>query len=511
MALLLSLTLLVLSACTAQPDAIAAGDEIAEVVLGDLSANATAAGTLTARRSATLQAPTSARVTEAHVRPGESVTAGQPLVSLDTTAAALDVASAQLDVRRAEAALAGLTAAPSPAELAVAQAGVESAQTSLDVLLAGPTAAQLASYRASLRAAEASVASASADLTGAQNSVTEADLATAEASLAAARLQLSRASEANKENTNQETHEALLAAEQAAAEAQARVDELRAGPDTAASQSGVGAAAARLESSRADYNRQTAGATAVEIASAEAQLADSLATLANLENGPSAADVAAAEADLESARLALADAEEMLARMTIVAPFDGVVTAVSFQPGEVASGSVVELLDLTSLQIILQVDEVDVGQLADGQEATVTVQSFPGVSIPAEIAAIAATSTALSSGGVAYDVRLDLAETALPLFAGMTADASLLTAEKQGVVLVPNAAIRVDRTNGSYSAMRMADDGTFEEVPITVGLRDAQFTEVTSGLEVGDRVQLGGITQSSSLPGGAGLFSGGGN
>ncbi len=197
--------------------------------------------------------------------------------------------------------------------------------------------------------------------------------------------------------------------------------------------------------------------------------------------------------------------------MTIVAPFDGVVTAVSFQPGEVASGSVVELLDLTSLQIILQVDEVDVGQLANGQEATVTVQSFPGVSIPAEIAAIAATSTALSSGGVAYDVRLDLAETDLPLFAGMTADASLLTAEKQGVVLVPNAAIRVDRTNGSYSAMRMADDGTFEEVPITVGLRDAQFTEVTSGLEVGDRVQLSGITQSSSLPGGAGLFGGGGN
>lgn len=503
--------LLLLAACAPRIDEAATqAGETAEVVIGDLAANATAAGTLTPRRGAALQAPATARVTEVYVRAGQSVTAGEPLAALDTTVAALDVAAAQLDVRAAEAALAKLLAEPTAAEMAAAEAGVESARAALDDLRAGPSAAELASYEASLRAAEASLASASADLSGVESSVTAADRAAAEAALAAARLRLTQAQEANRENTNQETHEALLAAEQAVAEAQARVDELRDGPDTAAAQGGVGAASARLEASRADYDRQTAGATAAQIAAAEAQLAEAEASLAGLRDGPTAEQIAQAEADLESARLALADAEETLARLTLTAPFDGVVTAVRAQPGETAAGVVVELIDLSGLQLILQVDEVDVGGLAEGQAATVTLPAFPGVAIPAEVAAIAAAAGDSTGGGaVTYDVRLDLAETDLSLLSGMTADATLITAEKQGVLLVPNAAVRVDRTSGTYRVLRVLPDGTTEEVAITIGLRDGSFTEVTSGLSAGDRVVVGGTPPSGFEPQGPGFIGGG--
>lgn len=508
----LLLVLLALAACAGggSPAAIQA-DDTAEVIIGDLAANATAAGTLTARRAATLDAPAAARVMAVLARAGQDVTTGEPLLTLDTADAALDVAAAEQDVRAAEVSLAGLLADPTAYELAAAEAAVAAAEASLDALRAGPTAAELAAYAATLRNAEAALASASAELETTQSSITAADQAAAEAALAAAQLQLTQAQERNREETNQATHEALLAAEQAVASAQARVDDLRDGPDTAAAQSSAGAAAARLDAARADYERQTAGATDAQIAAAEAQLAQAEATLAGLRDGPTAAELAAAEADLASARLSLVEAQDALARLTVVAPFDGVLTAVHVQPGEIAAGPVADLVDLGSLQVVLQVDEIDVGSLSVGQAASVTLQSFPGVTIPAEVASIAAAAGNATGGAVTYDVRLDLTAADLPLMVGMTADASLVTAEKRGVVLAPNAAIQVDRTNGDYSVWRVAADGSAEEVAITVGLRDARYTEILDGLSAGDRVLLGGApTQQFGLPGpgDAGPFGG---
>ena len=146
---------------------------------------------------------------------------------------------------------------------------------------------------------------------------------------------------------------------------------------------------------------------------------------------------------MEQARLALADAEEALAKDTITAPFDGAVTTVYVQPGEIAAGPVVTLVDLSSLEAVLQVDEVDVGGLAVGQPATITLESYPDTEIAAEVASIAPAAGASVTGLVTYDVRLRLGESGVPLLAGMTANATLVTAEKTDVLLVPNEAIQV--------------------------------------------------------------------
>ena len=117
--------LALLVACAPGATPAAQTDDTAEVFIGDLAANATAAGSITPRRAATLQAPTAARVTDIFVRAGQTVSAGEPLLALDTTGAALDVAAAQLDVRTAEAALADLLAEPTAVERAAAEAGGE--------------------------------------------------------------------------------------------------------------------------------------------------------------------------------------------------------------------------------------------------------------------------------------------------------------------------------------------------------------------------------------------------
>jgi HlyD family secretion protein len=282
---------------------------------------------------------------------------------------------------------------------------------------------------------------------------------------------------------------------------------LRQGPDTAAAQGSAAAAAARLESARAEYERQTAGPTAAQRAQAESQLAAAQASLAQLQAGPTAAQRAQAESAVEQARLALADAEEALANATITAPFDAAVTTVFVQPGEIAAGPVVAVVDLSSLEVVLQVDEVDVGSLAVGQPATITLESYPETEIAAEVASIAPAAGASVTGLVTYDVRLRLGESSVPLLAGMTANATLVTAEKRDVLLVPNEAIQVDRTSGAYSVRRQMGD-TVEEVEIVIGLRDNQFTEIREGLSAGDVLLVGGGGEEGSSFGPAGDFDG---
>lgn len=514
-AAVLLLLVALLAACGATPGAAGQTAETVEVIVGDLSANATASGTLRAARAATLQSSATARVSEVLVRAGQQVAAGEPLVVLDATDLELNVRAAQGNLRQAEAQLADMLGDPTPAELAAAEAAVASAQAQRDDLLAGPSAAELAQLESSLRSAEAAVASANAELTNAASSVSAADLSAAEAQLAAAQLQLRAAEDANEELANQATHATLQAAQQAVAAAQARVNELREGPDTAAAQGSVGAAAARLQSARAEYERQTAGPSAAQQAQAEAQLAEAQASLAQLESGPTAAQRAQAEAAVEQARLALAAAEEALADATLTAPFAAAVTAVHVQRGEIAAGPVVGLVDLDSLEVVLQVDEVDVGSLAVGQPATVTLESYPEAEIAAEVASIAPAAGASATGLVTYDVRLRLGQSGLPLLAGMTANATLVTAEKQDVLLVPNEAIQVDRTSGTYSVRRQVGE-TIETVEIVIGLRDNQYTEVREGLSAGDVLLIGGEAESPFGPdgdfegpgGGGGPFGG---
>jgi multidrug efflux pump subunit AcrA (membrane-fusion protein) len=96
---------------------------------------------------------------------------------------------------------------------------------------------------------------------------------------------------------------------------------------------------------------------------------------------------------------------------------------------------------------------------------------------------------------VSFDVRLTLGETELPILVGMTANADLVTAELDAVLLVPNAALTADRQAGNYTVKRVTgeEDGrpVVEEVQVTIGLRDGNSTEITSGLAEGDQVLIG--------------------
>ena len=496
--------------------------ERVEVFVGDLSSEATASGELTARRRAALAPLATGTVDEVLVAVGDEVGAGDPLLRLHTAGPARDVETARQGLVAQEAALEDLLAPPTAADLAAAEAAVASAQAQLDDLLDGPSETEVAAAEAQLRAAQADLSAASARLNTAQSGASDEALRAAQLELEIARREATTAAERHStilvtepnafltaETLAEMELNARAAAQQAnatlAAAQQAYDDLVNGNPGSvSAAQAGVASAAAQRDAAQAQLDLLNQGPTAATVAAARASLAQAQVRLEQLQNGPTEAQRVAAEVAVESAAINLARAERLLAEATLVAPFAGVITAVNARPGEPASGILVEMADLSSLQVALEVDEVDIAQVQVGQTAELTPATFPDDTVPAIIAAIAPEASA-NSDLVTYRVYLDVGETALPLRVGMTADARLLAEQLTGVLLLPNRAIQSDRSTGTYSVnlVTTAADGaeTIESVPITIGLRDNRYTEITGGLEEGDVVQIGELpTQPDGAP-----------
>lgn len=475
------------------------GDTV-DAFIGDLSASATASGQVEAVQSANLSVAQPGTVESVLVAAGTPVEEGDPLVQLNQRDLALQVERMQQNVVLKEAGLQALLEGASPSDIASAEATVQSAQASLDALLAGPSAEQIAEYEAIIRQQQAGVWSASASYNSTADSIKGSSLASAEADLVSAQIAYDQAKERNEDFAFSFTHEALIDAEEDLRIAQAKVDELRAGPKRGSLNSAsadISAAQANLSKSQADYEALLAGSSSAQISAAEASLARALSDLADLKEGASAQDVAIAEAELEQARLDLQAAEEALAEAVVVAPFDGLVTDVLVSVGERATGNVVELVS-NDLEAVLQVDELDVGSLSIGQPAVITFEAWPDSELKGQISTIAPSSGSNDDSVVNYDVVIAFDSTDLPILVGMTADAQLITDEKEDVLLVPNAAVTADRQAGTYNVNLVAgeEDGEFvtENREVVVGLKDNDFTEILSGLAEGDTVLIGELS-----------------
>ncbi|MDX1688758.1 MAG: efflux RND transporter periplasmic adaptor subunit [Candidatus Promineifilaceae bacterium] len=511
--------------------------ETVSAFIGDLADSATASGSVGARRQARLALATSGRVENVYVEAGDVVEAGQPLLQLENDALERAVARAEQNLAIQEANFDSLLAGPTDADLAAAEAAVESARAQLDDLLAGPSDEEIAAAEANVRAAQANLAAASRRLAETRAPADQAALMQAQANLEDAQEQAQSAEEAyirtlkcemqpdgsvacepRSEELTRQAELNVVAANERLAAAQGEVDALATGADKDAvgiSQANVATMAAQRDAAQANLDLLLAGPTEAEIAAARATLADRTYSLASLRAGPTAAQRATAAAGVEQARIALERARNDLDKATLRAPFAGVVTAVHVDAGEMASGVAVELQDAEQLEVVLDVDEVDVGELAVGQPAAITLEAWPEQEIESEIAAIAPAANAIAAGtgvpdtGIAtFQVRLALAETELPVRVGMTANATLVTAQREDILLVPNRAIIADRAAGRYFVNLVeptaGDDTTVRRVEVSVGLRDAQYTQITDGLEEGDRVRIGSLDAPLGNPFGDG-------
>jgi multidrug efflux pump subunit AcrA (membrane-fusion protein) len=139
------------------------------------------------------------------------------------------------------------------------------------------------------------------------------------------------------------------------------------------------------------------------------------------------------------------------------------------------------------------------------QTAVISLETFPDSEIEATVVSIAPRNTASQGSGlVTYAVYLAPGSTDLPIRVGMTANASLITARRSDVLLVPNRAITPDRAAGKYYVTRA--DG--EVVEVTIGLRDDANTQITGGLAEGDELLIEIAQPAVTFQPGDGPFGG---
>jgi HlyD family secretion protein len=152
------------------------------------------------------------------------------------------------------------------------------------------------------------------------------------------------------------------------------------------------------------------------------------------------AQVTQAQAQLDADRTELAKA-------VIRSPIDGIVLKRAVEPGQTVAASLQTPVlfsiaeNLAQMELHVHVDEADVGQVADGQAATFTVDAFPNRSYPARITQVRYGAKQVE-GVTTYETVLKVDNSDLTLRPGMTATASIVVSEISDAVLVPNAALR---------------------------------------------------------------------
>lgn len=407
------------------------------VTVGTLKALVNATGTILPERQTTLSFKSPGRVAQVLVVEGQAVRAGDVLARLDTTDLEYAVAQAELALATAQAQLLRIQREPAAYELAAAQATLDSARAAYEKLLAGPTAEELRVARASLDQAEATLKQAQ------QAYAQVADRP--DVGMLPQALQLEQATNA-------------------------------------------------YEVAKANFELATRKPSAAEIASARSAVAQAEAALARLQAGPTDEDLLLAQLQVEQAQISLDQARRQLEGASLLAPHDGVITLVGIKEGELTGGQPAFVLtDLSRYHLEVSVDEIDIGRIAEGQPVTVTLDALPGESLVGWVDQIAHTAQ-VDTGVVTYKVTIQLAPNDLPLRVGMTANVEIVTEQHEGVLLVPNRFIRVDRTTGQTFVDRLSN-GQVQPVEIQIGLRDEAFSEVLAGLVQGDVVVL--IKQSS--------------
>ncbi|MEZ4618954.1 MAG: HlyD family efflux transporter periplasmic adaptor subunit [Caldilineaceae bacterium] len=380
--------------------------------------SATASGEVVPAQKATLSFPTAGRVQQVLVDVGTTVAAGDPLAIQEDAATRAAVKRAEAVLFQAQAQLAALVAGPRPQEVEIAQAAVDGAAAQLAQLTEAARPDAVAAARAELTAAQAARQQLSNGPREAERIAALADLSNAKAALQQAQSAYNRVSWRNDIGALPESRQLQEATNNYEA-AQARYDALYADPAADA----AAAAQARVQQAQATLDQVLNPGSDNQIAAAQAQLRAAQAQLDLLTADAQDEAVAAAAAAVTQAEADLAQAETALANLTLRAPFTGTVTALDVNAGEMVQpgNAVLTLADLTRLRVeTTDLSERDIGQVAEGQTATVFVEALNS-EVAGTVLRIAPQASTIG-GDVVYTVVIELDEQPLGLRWGMSVE-----------------------------------------------------------------------------------------
>lgn len=445
---------------------------------------------------------------------GDKVNAGDVLLRLDTTDLERELALAELSVENAKINLADVQEPASVADLAQAQAALQEAQANLADVQAGPSAEEIAAARSKLAAAQSSYTELTAGPSEAELTQLSADLRKAEIALAEAQGAYDKVAwQGNASSQSADLQSATIDYEAA----KAAYEDATA----AAANSDLQSAASTIQSAQVDLNNLLNSPTEAEVASAEAAVVEAESALADLQTGATANEVRSAEISLQQALIDLETAQRDLMAATLTAPLDGVITSVDAEVGvrKSADSVVFTLTDPAQLELVINVAESDMPNVALDQAATIEIDALPSKTFAGMVAEISPVNDS-SSTSVSYPVTVRLTDVNLTgVLPGMNAVATL--SSQQAVAanswLVPTNAVRAQGDSATVTVVR---DEQPVQIAVTAGAVQGEWTAVSSPeLQAGDQVlgslsssdESGGFFGGMGVPpsGGAGMPMGG--
>jgi HlyD family secretion protein len=206
-------------------------------------------------------------------------------------------------------------------------------------------------------------------------------------------------------------------------------------------------------------------------------------------------------ASLEQTKAALRAAETNLRYTKIISPVDGIVISRNVDVGQTVAASFQTptlftiAQDLTRMQINTSVDEADIGKVKKGLDVEFTVDAYPDEPFEGSVEQVRNAPTTVQNV-VTYDVVVKVNNPGMKLKPGMTANVSIVTARKTGVLLVPNSALRFrpgDQAKGGPQqkgqAVWVLESGKPRRVPVVTGISNGSLIELVSGeLKEGQQV-----------------------
>jgi len=249
----------------------------------------------------------------------------------------------------------------------------------------------------------------------------------------------------------------------------------------------------------------------MELYRAEASLDAAEDKLDAMLSAPDEGEIEILEMEVDAAEQAVDEAESKLEIENITAPFDGVVTSVDVEEGDVISSTgmsqvpIVHLIDPTSMELSVDLDEIDIPGVKLNQRAIIEVDALPDVQLEGRITSISPLPT-VEAGVVLYNVKIGFdVPQGSGLRVGMSATADIITNERGSVLLVPDRAVKQDR-EGNPIVWVMVDEQV-EVRPVVIGISDGFQTEIIDGLDEGEIVVIELGAESELEPaGGPGIF-----
>lgn len=215
-----------------------------------------------------------------------------------------------------------------------------------------------------------------------------------------------------------------------------------------------------------------------------------------------------AKEQVVSAKEEVQRAQTNLGYATITSPIDGVVLSKSVEEGQTvaASFSTPELFtiaqDLTNMQVVADVDEADIGDVKEGERVTFTVDAYPDDTFDGEVKQVRQEATT-TNNVVTYEVVISAPNADLKLKPGLTANVTIYTAERKGVLSVPSKALRFTPQKETVGKMKIVDAANAKNKvwtiegnsivahKVNIGMTDGTNTQIVGGIAEGTKVITG--------------------